>query len=131
MAMLNSCAGESILDLGCGDGALTIKIQEAGARLLGVDSSESMIRAAKTRGLSAEVGNGEKLKFSNQFDAVFSNAALHWMNDYAPYTSYKSDQAKPAVSRSHYDYLNRLQPLKNHSPSNNQKNYSLDLCRLG
>lgn len=65
MAMLNPCAGESILDLGCGDGALTIKIQEAGARLLGVDSSESMIRAAKTRGLSAEVGNGEKLKFSN------------------------------------------------------------------
>lgn len=82
LAILNPCVGESILDLGCGDGALTIKIQEAGAKVLGVDGSESMIRAANERGLSAQVCNGEKLNFANQFDAVFSNAALHWMTNY-------------------------------------------------
>ncbi|WP_330926100.1 class I SAM-dependent methyltransferase [Candidatus Sororendozoicomonas aggregata] len=77
--LLNPQHNERILDLGCGDGALTKEIKKAGAVVHGVDSSPDMIEAAKTRGLSASVVNGEKLNFSNEFDAVFSNAALHWM----------------------------------------------------
>lgn len=72
-------AGERILDLGCGDGALTEALVAAGAEVLGVDASPDMIAAAKARGLAARVANGEALAFDAEFDAVFSNAALHWM----------------------------------------------------
>ena len=80
--LLHPKRGESILDLGCGDGTLTLKIAQTGAIVHGIDSSESMIQTAQNRGLSAEVGSGENLKFNQQFDAVFSNAALHWMPNY-------------------------------------------------
>lgn len=70
--------GERILDLGCGDGALTAKL--AGA-VVGVDAGEDMIAAARKRGLDAHVMNGHELTFDAEFDAVFSNAALHWMLD--------------------------------------------------
>ncbi len=74
-------AGERILDLGCGDGALTQKIAAQGADVLGVDASDDLIRAARALGLNAEVANGHQLAFDQEFDAVFSNAALHWMPD--------------------------------------------------
>lgn len=80
--LLAPVAGERILDLGCGDGALTAKIADAGATVLGVDSSPGMVRAAQERGLDARVMDGEALPFSSEFDAVFSNAALHWMRDH-------------------------------------------------
>lgn len=70
---------ERILDLGCGDGVLTEKIAAAGATVLGVDAAPDMIAAAHARGLDARVGDGARLEFSGEFDAVFSNAALHWM----------------------------------------------------
>lgn len=71
--------GERILDLGCGDGVLTADLARSGARLVGVDSSEDFIAAARARGLDARVMDGEELPFASEFDAVFSNAALHWM----------------------------------------------------
>jgi len=74
-------AGERILDLGCGDGALTIKLVELGCTVVGVDSSAAMINAAKSLGLDARVVAGESLQFANEFDAVFSNTALHWMKN--------------------------------------------------
>ena len=77
--LLNPQAGEDILDLGCGDGALTLQIAHSGARVVGVDGSASMVAAAVASGLDARVMNGEALEFRQQFDAVFSNAALHWM----------------------------------------------------
>jgi len=80
-ALLDPQPGESILDLGCGDGALTVKMVEAGAKVVGVDASESMVAAARARGIDARVANGEALEFEPEFDAVFSNAALHWMLD--------------------------------------------------
>lgn len=79
LKLLNPKQGERILDLGCGDGALTQDIKKMGATVHGVDSSQSMIKAALARGLSAEVMSGDKLTFMKEFDAVFSNAALHWM----------------------------------------------------
>jgi|SRR5579862_4863257 len=72
-------AGERILDLGCGDGALTEKLVAMGCRVTGVDASEQQIAAARARGLDARVMDGERLSFNGGFDAVFSNAALHWM----------------------------------------------------
>jgi trans-aconitate methyltransferase len=72
--------GERILDLGCGDGALTEKLVAMGCTVVAVDGSPEQIAAARARGLDAHVMDGERLTFDNQFDAVFSNAALHWMH---------------------------------------------------
>lgn len=71
--------GERILDLGCGDGALTEKLASLGCEVVGVDASEMQIAAARKTGLDARVIAGEALPFRDEFDAVFSNAALHWM----------------------------------------------------
>lgn len=73
--------GERILDLGCGDGALTEKLVAAGAEVLGVDASDGMIEAAGNRGVDVRLLDGQMLDFDQRFDAVFSNAALHWMLD--------------------------------------------------
>jgi len=71
--------GEAILDLGCGDGALTERIAAMGALMTGADASAVMVDAARTLGLNVYEVSGEALRFDGEFDAVFSNAALHWM----------------------------------------------------
>lgn len=71
--------GERILDLGCGDGALTKKLADMGVLVVGVDSSAEQIAVAQRLGLDARVVDGENLRLPPAFDAVFSNAALHWM----------------------------------------------------
>jgi SAM-dependent methyltransferase len=81
VALLAPRLGERILDLGCGDGALTARLAEAGAAVAGVDAA--MVAAARARGLDARVMDGGHLSFVEEFDAVFSNAALHWMRDLA------------------------------------------------
>jgi len=73
--------GERILDLGCGDGALTEKLVAAGALVVAVDASAEQVAGARARGLDARVARAESLPFDAEFDAVFSNAALHWMPD--------------------------------------------------
>lgn len=70
---------ERILDLGCGDGALTARLAELGCSVVGVDADPDMVRAACERGLDARLADGAALPFEHEFDAVFSNAALHWM----------------------------------------------------
>src|ERR1051325_5941549 len=79
LSWLDPRPGERILDLGCGDGALTVKIVDAGAIVVGVDRSADMLAAAKQKGLDVHPMDGQALTFANEFDAVFSNAALHWM----------------------------------------------------
>ena len=71
--------GERILDLGCGDGVLAAKLAEMGCEVVGVDASELQVAAARKLGVDARVMAGEELPFRDEFDAVFSNAALHWM----------------------------------------------------
>ncbi len=71
--------GERILDLGCGDGALTEKLVAMGCRVVGVDGSPPQVAAARARGIDAHVMDGQELRFEDEFDAVFSNAAMHWM----------------------------------------------------
>jgi ubiquinone/menaquinone biosynthesis C-methylase UbiE len=79
---LNAQMGEFILDLGCGDGQLTQRVASTGAHVLGVDASAEMVTAARERGVEAEQATAENLPFHNAtFDAVFSNAALHWVRD--------------------------------------------------
>lgn len=73
--------GERILDLGCGDGVLTEELAKAGASVTGVDSSEDFVSACRAKGLDVRLMDGQSLTFGNEFDAVFSNAALHWMTD--------------------------------------------------
>src|SRR5438132_6460278 len=79
LELLAPSPGEHILDLGCGDGVLTEKIVAAGATVVAVDAAPDMVAAARKRGIDARVAAGQELKFDREFDAVFSNAALHWM----------------------------------------------------
>jgi trans-aconitate methyltransferase len=81
LELLAPSPGERILDLGCGDGVLTEEIVAAGATVVAVDAGPEMVAAARARGLDARLMDGQRLDFSNEFDAVFSNAALHWMRD--------------------------------------------------
>jgi trans-aconitate methyltransferase len=74
-------AGERILDLGCGDGALTEKLVAAGCLVVAIDGSAEQIAAARARGLDARCAQAETLPFEAEFDAVFSNAVLHWIRD--------------------------------------------------
>ena len=81
VALLAPRPGERILDLGCGDGTLTEALLAAGAEVVGVDSSADMVAAARKRGIDAHLMDATALDFEESFDAVFSNAALHWMKD--------------------------------------------------
>ena len=77
---LDAQAGERILDLGCGDGQLSVRLAATGAVITGVDASAEMVAAALDRGVRADHAPAEKLPYSDAyFDAVFSNAALHWV----------------------------------------------------
>lgn len=77
--LLDPKPGEHILDIGCGEGALSWKIVERGATVTGIDNSPEMIEAARARHLDALLLDAAEMGFESQFDAAFSNAALHWM----------------------------------------------------
>jgi trans-aconitate methyltransferase len=79
LELLAPKSGELILDLGCGDGALTEKIVASGSAAFGVDASLAQLQAARRRGLAVAAMDGHHLAVKAIFDAVFSNAALHWM----------------------------------------------------
>lgn len=81
LELLQPQAGERILDLGCGDGILTEKLAALGCTVVGIDSSSDMIAAARRRGIDARIIDARSLTFGNEFDAVFSNAVLHWVKD--------------------------------------------------
>ncbi|MCY4529644.1 MAG: methyltransferase domain-containing protein [Chloroflexi bacterium] len=79
--LLDPQPGERILDLGCGTGHLTAQIAESGAEVVGIDSSDDMVRVASENypSIRFEVADARSLPFENEFDAVFSNAVLHWV----------------------------------------------------
>ena len=84
--------GERILDVGCGTGQLTAEIAKAGAHVVGIDSSPAMVAQARANfpQLRFEEADVRALPFRDEFDAVFSNAMLHWVKD--------ADQAAAAMS---------------------------------
>lgn len=75
---------QNILDLGCGTGVLTAKLADLGEKVIGVDSSENMIRKAYRQypDIEFKVCDALALPFSDEFDVVFSNAVFHWINDH-------------------------------------------------
>jgi len=81
--LLEPRPGEKILDVGCGTGQLAAKIAESGAEVTGIDSSPEMIGQARQNHpeLRFLLGDAAEMKFESEFDAIFSNAALHWMLD--------------------------------------------------
>lgn len=81
MDLLAPKRGERILDLGCGDGVLTKKLADLGCEVVGVDSSVPQVEAARKLGLNAFAISAEDLQYQykDEFDAVFSNAVLHWI----------------------------------------------------
>ncbi|WP_114228172.1 MULTISPECIES: class I SAM-dependent methyltransferase [Sphingomonas] len=79
LRLLDPQPQERILDVGCGDGALTAQIAGAGATVVGIDNSESMVAAAQARGLDARVMDAAAMPFAAEYDAAISNASLHWM----------------------------------------------------
>jgi SAM-dependent methyltransferase len=87
LALLDPRSGELVIDIGCGDGTLTQQITAAGASAIGLDASSEMVEAARAKGVDAFVADAQALDLEaqagrfGQFDAAFSNAALHWMLD--------------------------------------------------
>jgi trans-aconitate methyltransferase len=81
--LLSPQAGERILDIGCGTGQLTSQIAASGALVTGIDSSAEMIRQAREKypNLRFEVGDARDIHVAETLDAVFSNAALHWIRE--------------------------------------------------
>ncbi|QSJ19486.1 methyltransferase domain-containing protein [Nostoc sp. UHCC 0702] len=81
LKLLNPKPGESILDLGCGTGQLTEKIALAGAEVMGIDNAPAMIEKARQNypHLRFEVADARNFHLKQPLDAVFSNAALHWV----------------------------------------------------
>src|SRR5262245_58480393 len=86
--------GERILDLGCGTGQLSAEIAASGARVVGVDRSPDMVGEARKKfpALQFEVLDARALPFQEEFEAVFSNAALHWIP--------QAEQVVTGISRS-------------------------------
>lgn len=74
-------AGERILDLGCGDGTLAVEIEKVGAKVVGVDLSGNMVAKTKEKGIEAYVMSATELPYEDEFDAIFSNAVLHWVKE--------------------------------------------------
>jgi 2-isopropylmalate synthase len=71
--------GEYILDIGCGEGSLACEIESSGAKVVAVDLSEDMVEKTKAKGVEAYVMSAIDLYLKHKFDAVFSNATLHWV----------------------------------------------------
>ena len=82
LALLAPKAGERILDLGCGDGVLTQRLVDAGAGVTGFDPDSGLLAKTAARGIVTVQGDGQRLSYDRAFEAVFSNAALHWMPDH-------------------------------------------------
>jgi trans-aconitate methyltransferase len=83
LELLAAESGERILDVGCGTGHLTAQIATSGAQTTGIDNSPEMIRQAREQypQLQFLVMDARRIVVEGTFDAVFSNAALHWIRE--------------------------------------------------
>lgn len=81
LALLAPKSGERIIDLGCGDGALTLRIAESGATVIGLEPSPELAEVARSRNLEVIDGDAQEPFGSDAYSAVFSNAMFHWLRD--------------------------------------------------
>ncbi|MEG3638446.1 class I SAM-dependent methyltransferase [Magnetococcus sp. PR-3] len=79
LALLGEVNGKKVLDLGCGDGVLAAQLMAQGAHVVGLDSSSELLEQASKKGVKVVQADGQHFTLSHEFDAVLSNAALHWM----------------------------------------------------
>ncbi|NET62062.1 MAG: class I SAM-dependent methyltransferase, partial [Symploca sp. SIO2E6] len=91
IAKLNLQGNERVLDIGCGDGKITAEIANlvSDGSVVGIDNSEAMVQLAKTRypisafpNLQFHYADACQLPFEQEFTVIFSNAALHWIQDH-------------------------------------------------
>ncbi|WP_077400734.1 class I SAM-dependent methyltransferase [Cellulophaga omnivescoria] len=82
--LLDPKENQRILDLGCGSGQLTFKISGLAKEVIGIDKSAEMISDAKSKfpNIEFQVADASNFKFNEKFDSIFSNATLHWVNDF-------------------------------------------------
>jgi len=81
MNILAPLPKEDVLDIGCGDGILTKKIQDIGANITGIDNSANLLEKAKSIGIKTHQADAQNFNLNQKFDAIFTNAALHWVSD--------------------------------------------------
>jgi trans-aconitate methyltransferase len=95
--LLEPKENERILDLGCGSGQLTFKINELVRETIGIDKSAEMIADAKSKFPNIEflVKDAENFKFDKKFDSIFSNATLHWVKNYKDSIKSMYENLKP------------------------------------
>lgn len=82
--LLDPEAHERILDLGCGTGQLTAKIDTLSKEVIGIDKSAEMIATAQSSfpNIEFQVADASHFTFEKKFDSIFSNATLHWVKEY-------------------------------------------------
>ncbi len=97
ITLLNPKENERILDLGCGSGQLTFKINELAKEVVGIDKSAEMIADAKSKfsNIEFQVADASDFSFDKKFDSIFSNATLHWVKDYKNAIKCMYDNLKP------------------------------------
>lgn len=95
LALLAPRPGERIVDLGCGDGVLTARIAAAGAEVTGIEPAPDLAEAAARRGIAVWRQDAREPWPAQGFDAVFSNAALHWIADPAPVLAHAYAALRP------------------------------------
>ncbi|SNZ12727.1 Trans-aconitate methyltransferase [Natronoarchaeum philippinense] len=95
--LLDPAPDERVLDIGCGTGALTAEIADTGADVVGIDSSQDMIERAREAHPAIEFRHADArtATFDDSFDAVFSNAALHWIDEQDAALSTVADALRP------------------------------------
>ncbi len=79
LKLLDPRPGERILDMGCGLGVLAEEMVKMGCEVVAIDVNSQAVEAARQRNVDARLMNAEAMTFKDEFDAVFSNASLHWM----------------------------------------------------
>ena len=95
LEILDPKPGEHILDLGCGDGVLTRRLADLGCHMTGGDASPDLVQAAVVNGVHATVMDARELDHDARYDAVFSNAVLHWIREADEVISRVSTALKP------------------------------------
>jgi trans-aconitate 2-methyltransferase len=97
LELLEPRAGERILDLGCGTGHLAAQLDAAGLKVVGIDSSPEMVAQARQSypHIPFEVADARAFAFAEPFDAVLSNAVLHWVREPEPVVACVARALKP------------------------------------